>query len=92
MIKFISIFFCIYTKITELFYFIKYLFDMNKLKEIMFEDHITELKIPQSKRIFIFEDIDCMGDVVHTRDEIEEKEEKKEEKEEKENIKIEKSI
>jgi ATP-dependent Zn protease len=63
-------------------------FDMNKLKEIMFEDQITELKIPQSKRIFIFEDIDCMGDVVHTRDEIEEKEEKEEKEKEKEKEEI----
>lgn len=43
-------------------------FDMNKLKDIMTTDNIVDVKIPQNKRIFIFEDIDCMGDMVYSRD------------------------
>ena len=43
-------------------------FDINKLKDIMTNDNIADVKIPQNKRIFIFEDIDCMGDMVHSRD------------------------
>jgi hypothetical protein len=43
-------------------------FNMNKLKEIMTTDNIADVKIPQNKRIFIFEDIDCMGDMVYSRD------------------------
>ena len=44
-------------------------FDMNRLKEIMTDDMISDLKIPQNKRILIFEDIDCMGDIVKSREE-----------------------
>lgn len=43
-------------------------FDINKLKDIMTNDNIADVKIPQNKRIFIFEDIDCMGEMVHSRD------------------------
>ena len=45
-------------------------FDINKLKEIMCEDNIADLKIPQNKRILIFEDIDCMSEIVKPRDPI----------------------
>lgn len=51
-------------------------FDMNKLHKIMFDDNIADLKIPQNKRILIFEDVDCMGDVVKDRDELKEFESK----------------
>lgn len=43
-------------------------FDMNQLKEIMYEDTISDFKIPQNKRILIFEDIDCMGDIIKSRE------------------------
>ena len=43
-------------------------FDMNRLKDIMTNDIIADVKIPQNNRIFIFEDIDCMGEMVHSRD------------------------
>ena len=43
-------------------------FDMNKLREIVYDDMISDFKIPQNKRILIFEDIDCMGDIVKERD------------------------
>jgi ATP-dependent 26S proteasome regulatory subunit len=57
-------------------------FDMNKLREIIYDDEIYEdLIIPQQNRILIFEDIDCMGDVVKDRD-IKEKEKEKEKEQE----------
>lgn len=44
-------------------------FDFNKLKRIMYDDEINEdLIIPQKNRIIIFEDIDCMSDIVLDRD------------------------
>ena len=44
-------------------------FDMNRLREIIYNDEIYEdLIIPQQNRILIFEDIDCMGEVVKDRD------------------------
>jgi hypothetical protein len=43
-------------------------FNMNRLKDLMMNDMIADVKIPQNKRIFIFEDIDCMGEIVHSRD------------------------
>lgn len=44
-------------------------FDMNRLKEIICNDEITEdIIIPQNQRILLFEDIDAMGDVVKDRD------------------------
>lgn len=44
-------------------------FDMNRLREIIHDDEIYEdLIIPQQNRILIFEDIDCMGEVVKDRD------------------------
>jgi len=44
-------------------------FDLNKLKKIIYDDEINEdLIIPQKNRIIIFEDIDCMSDIVLDRD------------------------
>jgi ATP-dependent Zn protease len=43
-------------------------FDLNKLRNLMIEDKIADVLIPQNKRIFIFEDIDCMGEIVHCRE------------------------
>ena len=44
-------------------------FDLNKLKRIIYDDEINEdLIIPQTNRIIIFEDIDCMSDIVMDRD------------------------
>jgi hypothetical protein len=42
-------------------------FDMNMLREVMYEEEIATFNIPQNKRIYIFEDIDCMGDIVRKR-------------------------
>lgn len=43
-------------------------FDLNKLRQILYSEEITdELCIPLNKRIIIFEDIDCMSDIVKTR-------------------------
>jgi ATP-dependent 26S proteasome regulatory subunit len=43
-------------------------FNMNNLRTIIYDDMINDdLIIPQSNRILIFEDIDCMGDIVKTR-------------------------
>lgn len=43
-------------------------FDMNKLRDIIYDDEIADdLIIPQENRILIFEDIDCMGDLVQDR-------------------------
>ena len=47
-------------------------FNMNKLKEIIYNETISEnIIIPQKNRILILEDIDCMSDIVHERDLIE---------------------
>ena len=44
-------------------------FDLNKLKNIIYNDEINEdLIILQKNRIIIFEDIDCMSDIVLDRD------------------------
>ena len=44
-------------------------FNINKLKRIIYDDEINEdLIISQNNRIIIFEDIDCMGDIVVDRD------------------------
>jgi len=44
-------------------------FNFSKLREIIFDEQISdELIIPQNKRLFIFEDIDAMGDIVKDRD------------------------
>jgi len=44
-------------------------FDMNRLKEIIYNDEISnDLIITQDNRILIFEDIDCMDDIVKDRD------------------------
>ena len=44
-------------------------FDLNKLKEIIYDDEITDnIIIPQDNRIIIIEDIDCMSDIVIDRD------------------------
>ncbi len=43
-------------------------FDMNKLRDIIYDDEIADdLIIPQENRILIFEDVDCMGDMVQDR-------------------------
>jgi ATP-dependent 26S proteasome regulatory subunit len=43
--------------------------DMNRLREIMCDDEITDdIIIPQNQRILLFEDIDAMGEVVKDRD------------------------
>ena len=58
-------------------------FDMNKLKEVIYKDDIgDDLIISPESRILIFEDIDCMSEIVKDRDLIE-KEKIKEKKSEK---------
>ncbi len=43
-------------------------FDMNKLREIIYDDEIADdIIIPQKDRILIFEDVDCMGEIVKDR-------------------------
>lgn len=42
--------------------------DMNKLKDLILNERLTpDLLIPIEKRIYVLEDIDAMGDVVHKR-------------------------
>jgi hypothetical protein len=42
---------------------------MNRLREIIYDDEIwDDLIIPQKNRILIFEDIDCMGDIIKDKD------------------------
>lgn len=44
-------------------------FNMNMLKDLIYDEEIgDDLIIPQDKRILIFEDIDCMSDIVKDRD------------------------
>ena len=44
-------------------------FNMNKLKEIIYDDELCQdIIIPQENRILIFEDIDCMDSIVMDRD------------------------
>ena len=62
-------------------------FNMNMLKDLIYDEEIgDDLIIPQNKRILIFEDIDCMSDIIKDRDiktepivEVKTKKEKKEE-------------
>ena len=42
-------------------------FDMDCLKEIIQKEKVDEYIIPNDKRILIFEDIDCMGNIVKKR-------------------------
>jgi ATP-dependent 26S proteasome regulatory subunit len=47
-------------------------FNMNKLQELIYNDNISDdIIIPQSNRIIIFEDIDCMGELVKEREDSE---------------------
>lgn len=49
-------------------------FDLNQLNKIIFSDQISSnLIIPLDKRIIVFEDIDCMDDIVNERDSIKSK-------------------
>lgn len=43
-------------------------FNLDKLKELMLDDNVDDLIIPQDRRIFVMEDIDAMGDMVKDRD------------------------
>jgi len=48
--------------------------DLPKLKELILNDRIEQnLLIPQENRIYVFEDIDVMGEIVHKRKAIKEK-------------------
>jgi hypothetical protein len=41
---------------------------MNKLRDIMYDEELSdEIIIPQQNRILIFEDIDCMGEIIQDR-------------------------
>lgn len=43
-------------------------FNMNKLRDIMYDEELNdEIIIPQKNRILIFEDIDCMSEVIKDR-------------------------
>jgi chaperone BCS1 len=43
-------------------------FDMNKLRDIIYDDEIgNDIIIPQKDRILIFEDVDCMGELLKDR-------------------------
>jgi len=43
-------------------------FNMNKLRDIMYDEELSdEIIIPQQNRILIFEDIDCMGEIIQDR-------------------------
>lgn len=43
-------------------------FNMNKLRDIMYDEELSDdIIIPQKNRILIFEDIDCMGEVIQDR-------------------------
>ena len=43
-------------------------FDLDELEKLITNEVIGDYEIPLSNRIYIFEDIDCMGDVVKDRD------------------------
>jgi len=44
-------------------------FDFTKLKDIIYKDELTQdIIIPTNKRIIVFEDIDCMTDIIIDRD------------------------
>lgn len=52
-------------------------FDMNKLRDIICDEEIyDDIIIPQKDRILIFEDIDCMGEIVKDRNKIDKKKDK----------------
>ena len=48
-------------------------FDFDELEKIISQERLGDFEIPLDRRLFIFEDIDCMGDVIKDRD-IKEKE------------------
>ena len=43
-------------------------FDFDELEKIISSERLGEFDIPLDRRLYIFEDIDCMGDVVKDRD------------------------
>ena len=43
-------------------------FDFDELEKIISQERLGDFEIPLDRRLFIFEDIDCMGDVVKDRD------------------------
>jgi SpoVK/Ycf46/Vps4 family AAA+-type ATPase len=43
-------------------------FDFDELENIISQERLGDFEIPLDRRLFIFEDIDCMGDVVKDRD------------------------
>ena len=43
-------------------------FDFDELEKIISQERLGDFDIPLDRRLFIFEDIDCMGDVVKDRD------------------------
>jgi len=43
-------------------------FDFDQLENIISKSRLGEWNVPLSQRLYIFEDIDCMGDVVKDRD------------------------
>jgi len=57
-------------------------FDLEKLKKIMLCDDISDYIIEPDNRILIFEDIDCMGDIVKNRENKEKENEENKEKDE----------
>ena len=48
-------------------------FDLDALQNLITKDRIGEWNIPLDQKLFIFEDIDCMGDIVKDRDKLDEK-------------------
>lgn len=45
-------------------------FDMDSLKDVIQKEKIDDYVLPNDKRILIFEDIDCMGDMVKKRKDV----------------------
>ncbi len=43
-------------------------FNFDELEKIISQERLGDFEIPLDRRLFIFEDIDCMGDVVKDRD------------------------
>lgn len=43
-------------------------FDFDELEELILGDTLGDYNIPRDQRLYIFEDIDCMGDIVKDRD------------------------
>jgi len=62
-------------------------FNLEQLKELMLDETVADLIIPQDKRLFIFEDIDAMGDIVKDRDLLNEEKKIKEMQLKKEKVK-----